>query len=1021
MRRYALVGASKLLEGHTDLGMFGLEMAKEFGHGIDDILPEIFERSKGVVNQFQTATGKSDVAKEINRQIGITKARETPVSVRPLTALKQAYAAQEKAGAAGYRRGVREAAAAGKEALNQMKAQLSVADKWMAGDQEQVRRNMIDFVQTVLPREERGRFINQITSALKRPRLVGGDPSKLYSQAWNVMRNIEERARVMWHEDLVNEISNLHDQILDSSGVSVEAKGLLRDQFKDVQLEKPITPSSAERLERIKQAGKALPSYLREKLENFYKTPLRNLSLEELEALRDDAWLTREVGRQQWKDLKEARAQEEAIRARDLASSSTRPRNELERMVRERSMPIWTQIKDRLWNTVATGLNWASVHEKARLFMGRLFETLDGHGDGWLLRNVYEPLMTQERAYLNDFNPVRDKATEIATRNKLGYDDFQRIGIHAHAMQDGTEAELLKYSTEPDVMRKMIADYKAQGLTRGQQELYDFFRKTLDEQVPEFIKFFADNYNQELKFYENYFPRQIDPRKSAKWWSRRQQFTNPVSGEIVDINNVADTMRALADYNYRLRSVRRGFAKARIEGAEIPVNLNAMDVFLKHQNDWAYVKSMQPHMNMIGRIANTDLFAAKYGQVGKSFVLDYLDALARRGHYSRNIFEQAMDGVRNRTMVGVLGFRLNQFKHLANYPLGMYEAGGANWWAHGVAAGHTVEGQALINRLWPEIGQAMGGDVTIREAAEIGKKSRAAFIVDRQLDYQNRVGTAFGKYLQQLDRAGYNWMDFDKVPDNQVFANVSRRAYENAVGSVQTTARPLIVTRGTSVGSASIGKAVMAYQTPKMVRWGVVRSAIMEDLMRQGKPLKAAAKLSLSAASSLIESGVKFGSRAAYTAGASAILALLGYPVFQRQRERSMAKQILTEAGSDLASVVPGGMAVQKAVAVSEYPRSAERILSQTGVPPIDQFTATMVDTGQWMIDPTNAKASMRMGQTVLFDLGVPVSTPMMLLNTAAQLSDQKGQAQKDREELRSELGLGKGERLPSYGRRRPQ
>lgn len=992
MRRYALVGASEILKGNTEMGTkFQRGVETVFGSQIRDQIPEIYRRAMQLINEMELdrfrPTGKGALAQEINRQIGITKARETPVLVRPFVAQKAALLAAERAGKAGFKRGVKEATAEataadkqaalehkqllrearseGVAAARQIKGDLMQSDKFMAGDQEQVRKNMIEYANAVLPKEERGAFINRITKALERPAL-GKDPGVMYRKAFDVMRQMEARAGQVYAKSLRSEISNITDKILNSSGVSVVARDIWREKLK--------------------------------------ASPLDTLSIEELEAMRDDAALSLDLWREAEKSRKQAIVDERNLRAADLANSDTKPPREFKQMARDTTVAGWQRLKDALSNKVKGGLTWASTHEKARLFIPRLFETLDGSQEGWLTRNLTRPFYTTDRMYRSDFNPIRDKAVEIAEKNNLKHEDFMRVGIHAHLMQDGTIEEGVKFSTEPERMKALMEDVQKNGLTKGQQELYDFGRSVFKKAVPEMQQFFADHYNKELKFYDNYWPRSIDARKSAAWRADHETWTNPVSGEVIDPNQVADTLRHMADTSYRTRSVTKGFSKERVEGAEIPLNFNGMETLLKHADDWAYVKNVQPHLNMVGYLANTNLFTAKYGPEGKGMVLDYIDALARRGQYSRNNFERALDAVKNRAMVGLIGFRLNQFKHLASYPLGMYEAGGANWWERGFATALTTpEGKAFIEKNFPEIQSASGGDISIREAAAQGQKSSNAFVIDRVLDYGNRAATAMGSYLNQLSEAGYDWKNWDTIPVNEEMLNKARESYVRAIGSAEVMDRPLIVTKGTSVGSKSIGGALMAYSSPKMVRWGALRSALVEDGYRNKRFGQAATKTGIIGLGSLIESAVKLGSKAAYIAAASGILSAMGYRITQRENEKSAAHKISTEAISDLTSIVPGGGVIGKGIAVSEYPQAADKILRETGVPPFDITVGTMSDLGSYLQKPGSGKRAFRLGQDLLELSGLPVSTLLSVTQEGAKLLDEKSQQKADRAQLKSE------------------
>jgi hypothetical protein len=977
-QRIVTKGAELVLEqGARKYSDWKAAMEKEFGAGfiasrktweaVQDLLQSYNEAKTGkarpIKSQIEEATGLRESTDIMQKNMADAISRSQ--------ALTAHLSALEKGGKAGRARTA---------------AEMKTADRWLAGDQARVRQDLVAYVNKNLPPEERGRFINRITQVLRRQDIQSDNPGLMYYKAKNVMQAIQWRAEDVYADSLRKEIRDLNDTLLSSGAVGVEFKQAIRDRLKDLAVRQP-TPTSAGRLRSIAaklyEQGKGIPSALQEKLESLTKTSLKDLSVEELEAIRDDVKLFGDMGKEAWKSVKEARAAEQRSREADLVKQDTTPRENWEKMARDATVEDWQKIKDQIWNATAASGNWVGIHEKARMFMPHLFELLDGKEDGWLTRNVLKPFYTAYRGYLADHNPVKEEAIKIANEEKLSRNDFLRLGIHFHLGQEGTLEEALKYSTDKAAITKMFEDYQKNGLTKGQQRMANFMRANLDAERDPLVEFFAQHYNKELKFYDNYFPRMMDTRKTPTWRAQRDEWVNPVTKQKININDVAEMMAHITDIQARSRSINKGFAEARKEGAEIPLNLNAMEVFLKHNDDVSYVRNVQPVLNMAGTIANTPLFSAKYGQVGKGLLLDYIDALAKRGQYAKNNFEKALDGVKNRAMVGLLGFRLSQFKHLANYPLGFAEAGGPQWWGRGWLMAHSPEGRAFIEQNFPEILRGNAGDVTIQEASEMGTTSRASFVIDRVLDYNNRASVALGKYLQQLDAAGHDWMSWDKTPIDQEMLNNSRIAYVKSVGSVEVADRPLIVTKGTSVGSKSLGTALMAYQSPKMIRWGTLRTTLANDLYRNKQYGVAASKLAALTTSSMIESAVKYGSKAAYVMAAAGLLGLLGFRA-TRKPEDNVAAEIAGEAAADFLSNPPGGSTVGEAIAAAKYPYFRRDILGKTGVPPVDFIISAKQDAGDFIANQ-NATNSFKLLGDVATLSGAPLSIPLAVAKSAVQ------------------------------------
>jgi hypothetical protein len=948
------------------------------------------EDSTGIKKAEPTAPMTEPAAKKLGYHEAWTRAKgvinglhETiRNSVSKAQALAEHLRGQEKGAKLG-------AAAARKQA--------AMADKWLAADRAKVRKILVDHVKASLPLAERAKFLGQITKAMKGVSLYSKDPSKIYDAANKVIEKITERAKVVYRKGLEDDIRALYKKSIKSAAVSPEGKIALRDRAANLQRRGASLPGKADlrkMADSITASGGIVPDSLAHKLQNLTSTPLDHLSIEELEGLHTDIKDIRALSADQVRSRRQAIADEKAYRLDNLAAEDgTRPAVSRTKVSRQTEHTDWQDTKDKVANLVNGFRTWGSRHEKSRMFINHLFEYLDGKQDGFLTTNILHPLYSAARRWTTAYNGIRDATMEIVKKHGLTLNDYAKVGIHAHLMQGGAEEEFFMDSTDKENVQKLVDDYHKNGLSQGQQALYDHMRKSYNDRIESMISFFSSHGNRELKFYDHFFPRHVDLGRASSFFKRtKSTWTNPMTGKVVDINNVADSVAASVDYQAHSHSINKGMAIARAEGARMPLNLNSLEVFLKSMDDWHYLENMQPRLNMMAKIIDAPLFQQKYGDIGKGLLSDYTDALAKRGQYNRNSFERGLDAIRNRAMRGVLGWRLGQTKHLANYPLGMYEAGGSDMWAKAVAAYHTPEGKAFVERLWPEIKDAAAGDVSIREASKVKQRTSPsrirkasdavnenAFIADTVFDRENRVGTALGSYMTSLKQAGYDHTDFLNIPVNEDFANAGRSAYTRAIGSPEIIDRPLIVTRGTSLGSKSIGQASMAYQTPKMVRYGILRTAIAD--MGSGRKTAGTQKLALLGLSSLMEASIKHGSKAAYTAAASGIVAWMGFEA-KKKKDESLAADIGEDALADFTSSVPGGGEVGVGIDALKYPHARFQILAQTGVPPLDQITEAKTDFGDWATTPTGAKKAVKFGEDALELFGLPISTPSTILNS---------------------------------------
>ena len=1032
---YATIGASHLLEGKTDKASWAAAMEEENGLSFasPQELNKIWKDSHSKVEELYSPKGKSLLTKrQIEETSGLKDSQPKGSYKEVAKSLKAKLAGMitKAQGLAEYLRGMEKGSAVGRKDL---KDNADIAIRWHEADKTKIANDVDTFLfKTVkeaglrIRENDLKNFSVQLHRILSTPfnwkggRTIDGKfvstSEMMLGKTSELLHRIEAAANDAYSTDLRNEIRAIHDKTLKSDAVSVDAKKALRELTDHVSMRR-MTPASVERTmelqAKLAEAGKNLPPKLRQKLLDMAKTDLKSLSVEELEALRDDIKSLNEMGREQWKNTKEERDRVEAVKLAELVNDeSVKPNEGLEKMARDTEVGTWQKIKDSLWNKTSTGLNWASVHEKARLFVPRLFQALDGKENGWLYKNFYSPVLTKMRDFRTEINPLNDAHHELIKRNNITHDDSVRVGIFAHLKQGLEESEIWQFSHAKEKPRLMalVADVKEKGLNKGQQELYEFGRKYFDSTKDDIQRFASENYNKEIKFYDNYSPRFTDVRKSKRWRMEKDQFKHPQTGDVVDVNEVAEGLIHSVDSSRRTRAVGKGILKSRVAGAEMPLNLDFSSNLERHIEDWNYIKHMQPTLNEMGRMANSNAFGSKYGQVGKGLALDYVDALARRGKYSKNMVENGMDFVRSKAMTGMLGFRLTQFKHLANYPIGMDQAGGAHWWTRANMIAMTPEGKEFIHRVWPELRARTSGDITIEEAISgKGNIIKKAFIIDRILDYRNSLGATFGKYLSQLHEAGHDWKEFLNLPVDEEFVNKSHAAMVNSVGSPFLEDRPLIISKGTSMGSASFGRALMAYQGPKMVKWGTLRNTISQDLMRDRRVGKTSKDLALLTASSAIEAAVKYGSKAAWTAAAGGVLSAFGFKIYHRKKEESVARGIAKEAASDFLSNAPFTTPITMQMMASEYPGAERKIFSQTGVPPIDMTVGTFADAMQFIHDP-KGKNGVKFGLDVLQSAGVPVSSVKSIVTEGSALTNSKEQKRRDSAEARKENPKKKGE-----------
>lgn len=963
-REYASIGADKLFSGITDKSSWKASMLEEFPYAEEKDLNEIWRDSKDLVKGFeeQTTKVKGTTKQIVDLSTGVRDVQRT---------LKDSVSKAKAFGE--YLRGMEKGSALGKAKAEK---QLRMADKWMEAEKNRIASQLTDLA-SQLPTDKQGRVIKAIVRSLQRPDLLKGNYESMAKKAQQAVDIIQGYAERSQRQDLQNTIRSLHSKALESPSVSVNAKEQLRYLLNDISL-KTLTPKVAEStLETIREyqaKGKTLTPSMKEALRNIQGTSLKDLSIPELDALKTQIEFLHEMGKHEWKDIKDARRYELQKRETDLQKeTTTKPVAEFEKVVREVPAEGLTKIVDSVKNTLGESLNILSTFEKSLLIVPRLFERLDGKTDGWLTKNFLKPLYTFSRKYQLEINKVRSDLNQILDKYKITDEDSKKVGIYSHFAQGFDEGELYIGTKDRATMDRLIKEVRSQGLDARQKALYNFIRQNLDAQIPEMKQFLADNYNTELQLVDNYTPRILDNSKAKEWRAARQKPTFVEEGQTVEQEDALETFkRTMFEGDRKTATAKRGFTKERQPEAQMPVNLDIVDAYAQHMDNWHYVKNFQPHFDMMKKLTSTVTFSDHYGNAGKSLVDSYIDTLARRGKFAKDRAERIIEGVQGRAMRGMLMFRPGQFKHLANYPVGFKEAGGVDMWSNGFLASRTTEGRQFAKLYWPEIFTAFGGDITLKEA-QTSAFEKAGFAVDTHLDFTNRIATAMGNYFHQLKDAGYDWKNWQDIAVSEDRINNARIAYNKAIGSPELIDRPLLVSAKIGLISPSYGKAMVAYQMPKLVRWGQMREVATD--LRRGNYTKAAGGATMLVASSLLEAGVQMGSKHLMLLGMSGILAALGYKVHQTKKEESAAKEFAYDALKDAVSTPPGGTIASSVVTATQYPRAADKILRKTGIVPLDTTVNMLADGFMAMSKPSKKKTFdtlMSVGEFAGYPLSVP-------------------------------------------------
>ena len=794
----------------------------------------------------------------------------------PFAILKTVYAAAQKAGREGFKRGTaeeKEVAAyelayqarqhkeqltaqrkAGLDALGELRRQFQNADAWMAADQEKVRKQMVDFVETVLPKNERSEFLGRITRAMKRPPMGKGkvsDPVIMHRHAFEVMRDIEDRAVEVYKRDIIDDVKNTLKKSLDAPGIDVAYRRKLKQIYNSISLVNPSKKTLAklksmqDHIDRATKAGRdpGIPQKHLDELKRLTQLPLKDMPVGALEALQSNIDTTVGLGRMKAKMLKD---RWDKTRDDALTELSQQPSMPLE------ERPIYTpnpteklSVADKFFNSVNKTMNLRGFVESALSPMDEIYDHMDGAlgtYNGWTSRHYKGQLDLAFNERESEFHPIEKQANAIIQQHHLTESDMHTVQMKAIMLMKDVGRQRLE-AMGPDPKSPEGARYKAildkveaTPLTRGQQAYYDFIRKQYDAIGPRISDVAHQLYQIDMLPVENYVPLERDWAAHLKG-KEPKPMADPSEGE-VPFNETATMDQLQRDVNPgKVSRTEQGFLEERKAEAKTPVKLNAHEVFLRHMRDGLHFIHAQPVLKMLGEMTRDEAFKAKYGKLAQNIVLDHLDSIANNGYVSNEHRWRGLDWARNATSKAAVGFRLaSGIVHTSQIPLAFVHAGGPHWWLYGLHKAMTKEGQLFLRRHGAETFVRGGGEPSQVEAENLaaqryGQFGRLAFMLPRVIDKFNAQATFLGRYAKEMHDKGIGLDGLLSKPvaaDSQALA---LRRMHRAVASPLAKDVPQTLSRGKMFGgNVSIARAVNQFKNIFLDNW----SAIRHDILRVG-------------------------------------------------------------------------------------------------------------------------------------------------------------------------------------------
>jgi hypothetical protein len=827
-QRLVARGAEMVLEqGETTYGAWKAAMQKEFGgefvgpakvwRAVQNMLQSYNEAKTGkplrAKSQIAQATGLQDSAAIMKENMANAVSRADAL--------------------AAHLSGLEKGAEAGRKATEKT---LRVADRWMAGDQERVRQDLVEFVNKTLPPDERGRYIGAITRALRRPDLLRGDPATMYRSAFRVMRTIDARAETVYKAARIQDIKDAFKRYADSPSVDVAYRDKIKALLDDVSLTKPSQKtlsdlqSMKEYVDRKVAAGEdpGIPKEALDKLDLLTKLPLKDMPTNAVDQLHEDIQRLAKLGKlkadlleKQWADERQAMMDE--MQTAEGAAVTARRAKRAQPGEELTSKEVAVNMK----NAAANAVTQAELVISPTDMIGDLLDGSSGKYNGWWSRNVKGKLDLAHNAKEAALARIKQESRAIATQYKLTRQNFERIGVKGILNMIGRD-RLEAMGIEKRVLDKI----EKEPLSEGEQAYYDYTRKVYDDLGLKVKDLAHRLYQMDVTLVDHYVPLMRDWAAHAER-EPLEPGKDPLQSE-VPFDETATLRQLQEDTNYQRRT-EQGFLKERIEGAKTSVKYNAQEVFERHVNDALHFLNAQPVLKMLGSIVATPEFKAKYGDIGQKITHDLLDTVATQGQVNGSHRLRWLDWVRNSTSKGAIAFRLaSNLVHMSQVPLAAYHAGGAGWWAKGLRLLLSEEGQEFLKNNAAETYVRSGGEPAQEEAGIRGRFAGAAklgFAIARRIDQMNAQATFLGRYAKEVVAKG---ADIDNVLGHPLDTDaqaLALRRMRRAVASPLSKDVPQLISRGKGVGgNVSVARSLTQFKNIFLDIWSNVR----HDFLRVG-------------------------------------------------------------------------------------------------------------------------------------------------------------------------------------------
>lgn len=650
-----------------------------------------------------------------------------------------------------------------------------------------------------LTSHDKGKFINAIKNIQSGDQVKG--IQKIQSRIMNLLDEQQRR-------EAVARIRGVVAKIKKSSTIAVDF-GKKAEAMIDSIDTKGRSPETIASLQKTMDYLKAnpdaeIPGYVVRQLDLLNKRRLEDVPTSELQRVADAMEQKLEQGKVKLKLMQEQAKRLKQTRLVEL-QKDTVP------LVAKET--VRAPIGERLTAMQAVKNKYADFANRVKSIglatnpMDVFFDMLDG-GKNYAGANYKIFKATVDKAFSRYLNTKEDATREVKNlTDKLDLDEknFEKIGAWAVLQQEGGEKKLLDTGYTQKEIDGLV-------LSPAETKMYNLMRTKLDEMLPAIQDIMRIVYNKNVEGVSDYFPFMTD-------WEKAEAL------EIQD--QIGDAVPQFG----KKKNVERGFTKSRTGGKQ-KVRIDALNVFLKHVDNAAYLVEMGQHIKQLGDVAASEEYGRMAGQIGQEMVVDWVDTLARKGNVPGRI--PALDAMRRNLGFAVLGFKLSS---ILIQPTSLADGAsliGGSYVARGMKAIASDEWRSFLWKNLPEVREREGDDPAYLDmggASMVGDVRRAGFWALKKLDGLAASAVAAGAYMKSVEERGGE-VDFSK-PDPKAIEDAQLMMRRTQSSSFAKDAPPLI-SQGKLTGNISVDKLIFQFQSFMLNRWSLIKHDMWQLGIKKG-------------------------------------------------------------------------------------------------------------------------------------------------------------------------------------------